>query len=304
MLRSFPLAFAGLLATFSAAAPSSSTTGGTALTTHTLLSGGLLPSYHVACPEDLAPGALAPVAVCFHGAGGDGPAAAQNFGFLEEALARGWIAVFPDGAVFPSEPGLTSWNAGDCCGPALEQNVDDVGFFADLLQDLSSELPVDLERVCVAGFSNGGMLTYRIGSDRPDLVAAIAPVAASLQAAPPQAPLPTVSFFGFQDGIVPFEGGLGGGDLGGGALLFDSQVNSLTAVLLANQSSAPQLVLQDPTALAWVAPGAATTAYFLALDGGHTWPGQSNPSIEPLHATYAATPLIFDFFEVELGQLP
>ena len=303
MLRLTHLALAGLLATLSAAAPSRAATGGAALTTHTLLSGGLLRSYHVACPEGLTPGALAPVAVCFHGAGSNGPAAAQNFGFLEEALARGWIAVFPDGVAFPNEPGLTTWNAGDCCGPALEQGVDDVGFFADVLKDLASELPVDLARVCVAGFSNGGMLTYRIGSERPDLVAAIAPVAASLQATPPQAPLPTVSFFGFQDGIVPFDGGLGGGDLAGGALLFDSQVNSLTAVLSANQGTAPLLVLQDPTALAWVVPGAATTAYFLALDGGHTWPGQGNPSIEPLHTTYPATPLIFDFFEAELGLL-
>lgn len=298
------LALAGLLTALSSAAPSGSTTGGVALTTHTLLSGGFLRSYHVACPEDLQPGAFAPVAVCFHGAGSNGQGAAQNFGFLEEALARGWIAVFPDGVAFPSEPGLTTWNAGDCCGPAFEQGVDDVGFFADLLQDLAAQWPVDLERVAVAGFSNGGMLTFRIGAERPDLVAAIAPVAASLQSTPPRAPLSTVSFFGFQDGIVPFDGGLGGGDLGGGALLFDSQVNSLAAVLQANQGLAPQLVLQDPTALAWIVPGAATTAYFLALDGGHTWPGQSNPSIEPLHSTYAAAPLMFDFFEVELGLLP
>lgn len=304
MPRLSPWIPVGLLAALSSAVPWSSATGGDVLTTHTLLSGGLLRSYHVACPQDLEPGALAPVAVCFHGAGSDGHGAAQNFGFLEEALARGWIAVFPDGAAFPSEPGLTTWNAGDCCGPAFEQGVDDVGFFADVLQDLASEWPADLERVCVAGFSNGGMLTYRIGAERPDLVSAIAPVAASLQSTPPQVPLPTVSFFGIQDGIVPFGGGQAGGDLGGPTLLFDSQVNSLTAVLVANQSSTPQLVLQDPTALAWIAPGAATTAYFLALDGGHTWPGQSNPSTEPLHATFAATPLIFDFFEVELGQLP
>lgn len=301
MLTLTHLALAGAFAAPCSPSFADASGGGVPLTTETLTSGGLLRSYRVACPADLDPGALAPVAVCFHGAGSNGEAAAQNFGFLEEALERGWIAVFPDGAAFPSDPGLTTWNAGDCCGPALGQQVDDVGFFADVLQDLAAAYPADLASVCVSGFSNGGMLTYRIGADRPDLVAAIAPVAASLQSGPPSAPVPTASFFGFQDSIVPFDGGLGGGDLGGGALLFDSQLNSLGAVLVANQGSAPQLVLQDPTALAWVVPGAATTAYFLALDGGHTWPGQSNPSIEPLHGTYPAAPLMFDFFAVELG---
>ncbi len=301
MLRLPHLVLTGLLVSSTSASPAPSPADGIALTTHTLSSGGLLRSYRVACPTNLVPGQLAPIAACFHGAGSNGQAAAQNFGFLEEALERGWIAVFPDGAAFPSDPGLTTWNAGDCCGPAFEQQVDDVGFFADVLQDVASRFPADLEHVCAAGFSNGGMLTYRIGAERPDLVSAIAPVAASLQSAAPQSPVPTASFFGFQDGIVPFVGGLGGGDLGGGALLFDSQVNSLVAVLGANQGLAPVLVLQDPTALAWVARGAATTAFFLALDGGHTWPGQSNPSIEPLHQTFPAAPLIFDFFELELG---
>ena len=53
----------------------------------------------------------------------------------------------------------------------------------------------------------------------------------------------------------------------------------------------------DPTRL-------ADTWYYRALDGGHTWPGSNGSPIdptEPIHTDTPATPLVFDFFDLQRG---
>lgn len=278
------------------------------LAVHTLNSGGLERTYRVYCPRELAAGDSAPVIVCFHGGGGSAKSAIHSYGVVEEAEARGWIAVFPEGTGPLSGTGmfgLQTWNAGNCCSYAQQNDIDDVGFFGDLLMDLGQRYPADLDQVCATGMSNGAMLTYRLACERPDLLAAVAPVAGSLESGPPTAPIPLLTIFGLLDQNVPFAGGVG---VGASGTSFNDQVSSLTPFLAVNQARDVQLVFDDPTAMAWIAPGSelgATTAYYLALDGGHTWPGSDgspiNPS-EPVHLTLPATPLMFDFFEVELGR--
>lgn len=277
------------------------------LTAHTVSSGGWVRTYRVYCPTELAGGDVAPVILCFHGGGGAAQSAIGNYGIVEEAEARGWIAVFPEGTGVLSGTGLfglQTWNAGNCCGYAQQNDVDDVGFFEDLLMDLAQRYPVDLDQVCATGMSNGAMMTYRLACERPDLLAAVAPVAGSLESGPPTAPIPLLTIFGLLDQNVPFAGGVGSG-LSGNS--FNEQVSSLAPFLDVNHARGIQLVFEDETALAWLAPGSeggATTAYYLALDGGHTWPGSGgspiNPS-DPVHTTFPATPLMFDFFEAELG---
>jgi polyhydroxybutyrate depolymerase len=260
-----------------------------AVETQTVVHDGATRTYRVVAPSNLPEGELAPVVLCFHGAAGTAQDAIDAFGIQDEAQARGWIAVFPEGLGPLSGSGtfaLQSWNAGTCPQWACLNDVDDLGFVEALLQDLASKYPADLGAVCATGKSNGGMFCYRLASERPDLIDAIAPVAAFLSAAAPQAPMPTLAFYGLLDPIIPFE----------------TQLPTLNAFLLANDFTSVELVFQDPTALAYVAPGnLATTAYYLALDGGHTWPGGTENLPQPIHTTYAATPLMFDFWELELG---
>lgn len=274
------------------------------LATHTVFSGGLLRTYRVYCPPNLQPGELAPVITCFHGGAGAAKSAINNYGIVEEAERRGWIAVFPEGTGVLTGTGLfglQTWNGGGCCGFAEDNDIDDVGFFADLLDDLAARYPANLEQVCSTGMSNGAIMTYRLAVERPDLLAAVAPVAGTLETAAPNVPIPVLSIFGLLDQNIPFEGGMGTGAAG---YSFGDQASTLVPFLQSNAAEGIQLVLENPTALAWVAPGQATTAYYLALDGGHTWPGSSgspfNPS-DPVHLTLPATPLMFDFFEMELG---
>jgi polyhydroxybutyrate depolymerase len=88
----------------------------------------------------------------------------------------GYIAVYPNGTGRMSDRLLT-WNAGNCCGYAQVQNVDDVGFISALLQDMQRRASIDPRRIYVAGHSNGGMMAHRLGEALPDKIAAIASVA-------------------------------------------------------------------------------------------------------------------------------
>lgn len=268
-------------------------------------SGGMLRWYRVHVPPGTPPGAELPVVVCFHGGGGSARSAIGQYRIVEEARQRGWIAVFPEGTGALGGPPLfrgQTWNGGDCCGYAFQNGVDDVRFFEDMLTDLDATYPADVTRVCLTGISNGGILCYRIAVDRPDLVTAIAPVAASLQTSAPAVPVPLLAIFGRLDSYIP----IGGGSGVGGPQVFTSQADTITPFLDVNGRAfgppqvGPNAILRTSNGSAL---GGADTWYYLALDGGHTWPGTAglpgDPG-EPVHMDVPATPLMFDFFELQL----
>ncbi|NJL93067.1 MAG: hypothetical protein HC915_04745, partial [Anaerolineae bacterium] len=150
-----------------------------------------------------------PMVVMLHGGGGDARQVQSSTRFREVAEAEGFIAIFPNGnGQLPVERLLT-WNAGNCCGYALESNANDVAFLAALIETLGAELAVDTERVFMTGMSNGAMMTYRFACERADLLAGIAPVAGALNADPcaPSQPLPVVILHGTADELVLYEGG-------------------------------------------------------------------------------------------------
>jgi polyhydroxybutyrate depolymerase len=74
---------------------------------------------------------------------------------------------------YPSGVG-GSWNAGGCCGIALAQGVDDVGFVNAVLDDVGRHTPIDPDSRALLGYSGGGMLAYRVlCGEHPPLVAAV-----------------------------------------------------------------------------------------------------------------------------------
>jgi polyhydroxybutyrate depolymerase len=121
-----------------------------------------------------------PVLLAFHGGGGNA-SGFQRYAELDEVSNReGFIVVYPNGTG-PLPGRLLTWNAGDgCCGYALQNRVDDVGFAVAVIDDLSTRAAVDRRRVYATGHSNGAILSHRIAAERPDFVAAVAPVAGAL----------------------------------------------------------------------------------------------------------------------------
>jgi polyhydroxybutyrate depolymerase len=131
-------------------------------------------------------------------------------GMDAKADAKGFIVAYPNGTGMRADAKLLTWNAWRCCGAALDNKVDDVGFVRALVDDIAKRYPVDRKRIYATGFSNGAMLTYRVGCELGDVFAAIAPVAGALNdyncGTGPK--VSVVAIHGTADKHVRFEGGV------------------------------------------------------------------------------------------------
>jgi polyhydroxybutyrate depolymerase len=164
-------------------------------------------SYDLHLPNGRAPAEAAPLVLVFHGAGGNAASAKRTTAMDAKSDREGFIAVFPNGSGDPKE-GL-AWNAWWWGGPPNRDDADDVAFARAIVEDVARAYRVDRKRIFATGFSNGGMLAYRIGCEAGDLVAAIAPVAGALNSEKCGAgpPVSVVAFHGRLDNLVPFDGG-------------------------------------------------------------------------------------------------
>jgi poly(3-hydroxybutyrate) depolymerase len=142
-----------------------------------------------------------PLVVALHSLFHDSSEARNEWGLDELAADKGFAVAYPDGLG-------DSWNAGTCCESSAADNIDDVGWLRSLIAHIGANYPVDLRRVYLVGFSNGGMLAYRYACEHGDEIAGIGVVAASLQVADCEPPAPTtvVSVHGLADMHVPLGG--------------------------------------------------------------------------------------------------
>jgi len=156
-----------------------------------------------------------PLVVALHGAGGNAADFARETQFAPAADAENMLLVVPDGT--GETPDKLGWNAHICCGVALWQKLDDVGFVGALIDHVAAEEPVDRARVYAAGMSNGAMLAYQIAAAHPSWLAAIAPVSGTIGGTDrdgnrfviekPQMPVPVMIIHGRKDSYVLFDGG-------------------------------------------------------------------------------------------------
>jgi len=157
-----------------------------------------------------------PIVIMLHGGGGTGKAAATETGWGVKADAAGFLAVFPD--AMPPDPTKRShfsrnpqlWNDGSERFFAGQKAVDDVGFLNAMLDDLLARFTVDQRRIYVVGFSNGASMSFRIGAELSERIAAIAPAAGALWVEPPtlNRPVAMIYITGTADPLNLIEGGV------------------------------------------------------------------------------------------------
>jgi len=148
-----------------------------------------------------------PVVLVLHGGGTHAEAAELMSGFSRKADREGFIVAYPNGTGRLKDRILT-WNAGNCCGYAMDNRVDDMGFIRTLIERLERDFKVDSSRIYVTGISNGGMMAYRLAFELSDKIAAIAPVAGALNIdGQPTQPVSVIIFHGTDDEHVLYEGG-------------------------------------------------------------------------------------------------
>lgn len=273
---------------------------------HELSFGGTEHRYLLRLPAvPLDRGKPLPLVIVLHGGGGNADNAERMTGFTAKARQRGFIVVYPEGSGRRRDRLLT-WNAKHCCGYAMREKVDDVGFIDALIAQLSRDYPIDAHRIYATGMSNGAMMAHRLGAELPQRFAAIATVVGTLfgDEVVPKSPVSALMINGMLDHHVPYLGGPPGGP---GARI-GSWDGTPTQPALAQAAfwaradgceATPQQ--QDRGAvIAWThrCPAGRAVELQLVKDNGHAWPGGepgSDRGDTPSKAINA-TDVIWDFF--------
>jgi polyhydroxybutyrate depolymerase len=142
-----------------------------------------------------------PVVLAFHAAFGTAEGFEEHTSLHLAKEAEHFIIVYPDGY-------KRTWNAGDCCGPAMRENINDRKFFLAILDDLESVADIDRRRIYGTGLSNGARFCYYLAGTMSNVIAAIAPMGgAVLTAYSPARPVPIFHVHGLEDKWAPYYGG-------------------------------------------------------------------------------------------------
>jgi polyhydroxybutyrate depolymerase len=240
-----------------------------------------------------------PLVVALHGGGGSGQQFAGENGLEAIADDEGFVVVHPDGIAGPA--GARTWNAGNCCGAAAAQGVDDIAFLRVLVAQLQQELPIDLDRIYAVGHSNGGMLAYRLACEAADLFAAVGLQAGALgiDGCEPSQPVSLLHIHGTDDPNVPMAGGRGSGPSGTD---YRSVRASLEAVATAGGCDDEPTEATDAgettrRTLTWSCPGGVEVQLATVEGGRHGWFGGSRAERRDGPSTADSSRLIWAFLD-------
>jgi polyhydroxybutyrate depolymerase len=303
------LTFICLTLVFTAWAQQESPSAGVGNRDYTISFGGLERHYAVHAPPNYDP--MRPIAVIlnFHGGGGNSKTQ-RTISQMDQSSDRyGFIVVYPEGTgakLRLINPEGYTWNAGACCGWAMENRVDDVGFVNAMLDDLEKYYNIDKKRVYATGISNGAMLCYRLACELSHRIAAIAPVAGTMGVSYCRStrPVSVMHFHGTADQFVPFAGGAGSRSLPG--QYFESVETTIAFwVKQDGISGGPARTVKSGQATGYYyGPGAAGAEVVLWVieGGGHTWPGGrfgflGQNFLGPLTQDISANDLMWEFFQ-------
>jgi polyhydroxybutyrate depolymerase len=271
----------------------------------TLFHNGVERSYVIRVPGGLAKGgAGVPLVLVLHGGGGNADNAEKMTGFTDKAAREGFIVAYPEGTGRRKDRLLT-WNAGHCCGYAMENRVDDVGFIRALIDKLIDSYPVDPKRIYATGMSNGGMMTHRLGIELSSRFAAIAPVVGTVfgDERRPQHPVSAIMLNGMLDKSVPYQGGPPGGRFAGAWDGTPAKPALAQAAFWAGADGCAGGPARDRhgalTRWQYHCPAGRAVELYLVDDNGHAWPGGQQGSWmgDKPSSILRGTDVIWDFFK-------
>lgn len=219
---------------------------------------GAVRSYRLYVPSTYGAEGPVPLFIALHGNGTDGDFFADKTGLDATAEREGFLVVYPDAI-----EGI--WNGGYS---QKTKDVDDVSFLAALVAELAARYPIDAQRVLATGMSGGGMMSYRLACEAPELVAAIAPVGSTMVVeCAPALPVSVLHIHGVDDTAIPIEG------------REDRNMPPVAEVVEAwsvfdGCGAGPQVTTEGAvTTTSWSACDSGTAVDFYAIDGlGHQYP--------------------------------
>jgi polyhydroxybutyrate depolymerase len=258
-------------------------------TTGTITVDGILRDYILYTPPGLRSKPV-PLLLALHGGQQYGDAMEQITGFDSLAEADGFIVAYPNGH------GQT-WNAGSCCGRPNVTTDNEVDFISALIDRLSAGGRVDRSRVYVTGFSAGAAMAYTIGCRLSNEVAAIAPVAGTmdLDACHPHDPVSVMEIHGTSDIELLYDGG----ESAGSTKLTPSTPSVVQQWASLDGCTAPQPTEHETgvDVMRWTGCGAGTSVVLDTVElGTHDWYG---PQLDGADASIDATKAVWQFVSAQ-----
>ena len=244
----------------------------------------------------------AALVLALHGAGMNGRLMRWATGLSDKADEAGFVVAYPDGT---GRGPLLAWNVGWGGRGPDDGRPDDVAFLTAVIDDIARLTPIDPRRVYACGFSNGGMMCYRLAAEVPERFAAVAAVAGVVAGtpAPPALPVPILHIHGTADTIVPYGRPVG---IVRGARFLDVPASvALWVAFNGCEERATEDSLAEACGLrvtrrrhAGGRDGSEVVLVTIA-GGGHTWPGRRPPLwlLGKSTETVAANDLLWEFFE-------
>ena len=240
--------------------------------------------------------------IVLHGGMGSAEQMRMTSGFDAVAGAEGFLVVYGHGTEFGE--GRHAWNTGHLLRRQV-RDADDIAYLDALIDAIVRDHGADPARIYMTGGSNGGMMTYVYAVARPERLAAIAPVIASMFSFEkvPSVPLPALIINGARDEEVPLKGGMSGNRLVSRAQAtpFKPVAEVVDFWVRANKSTTVGVTKVDGTVTTTTyaaGEGGAVTEFVVDSAGGHGWPGTRSrraASAEPI-ASFKGAERVWEFF--------
>ena len=226
--------------------------------------------------------------IALHGGGQSGTEFEADTDLDGWAEANHAVVVYPDGTGSGAQGDVErTWNGGGCCGVAASTQVDDITYMRLLIDQLVADYHVDPGHVVAIGYSNGGMLAYRLACELAASVSAIGVQSSAFerQTCSPTRSVSVLHIHGTDDHNLPIDGGVGSES--SADITFLSPRTGVQTLASA-ESCAPQATeVTDPDnpdvlTRTWApCSGAAVVAMKEVAGTSHAWMGSVNRDGNP-----------------------
>ena len=238
-------------------------------TFHTITIEGMQPrTYHLYAPTDSSADSSAdsklPLLLGFHGRTADAQFFRRQSSIDTYVFTEKFFAILINSSIDQ----WSSWNAGNCCSPSTQNNIDDVGLVSAIIDHTVNAYRIDQSRIWAIGHSNGGMMAYRLACDLSEKISGVAIVGGALMddSCNPSKPVSILHIHGDNDETIPFTGG-GKFDVPD----IQSSVikpNAKFSCDIASNEITPTVRVNQ---VAWNCERGAQTKLMNYLDNGHEW---------------------------------
>ena len=237
----------------------------------TIQNDGLTRGYSIYVPASYDGTTNFPLLFNLHGGGGTNSAWQVTSDMRPIADTADFILVYPQARPDPSDGNSFNWI------PKVPGTFDDVPFFSSLIDTIASNYQIDQNRIYACGYSLGGDMTFELGCKLNNRIAAIAPVARTMQANPnsfcsPVHPTGVLTILGTDDLVSIYNGIVFGGVE---YYLSAAATHSYWATYNnCNTTSTMSIVSPSVERYTWsTASGCAFVEELKVIGGGHDWPG-------------------------------